>query len=81
MNKILRDSVPSEFFREFMDTRAAKFLDIPITKEVEGHKRRWPGKEKFVFFWWILANGYAVGWNENPSRGWSFPVVKLIFNA
>ena len=39
--------------------------------------KRWPSKEKFVFNWVILENNIAIGWNENPSRGWSFPVKKI----
>lgn len=39
-------------------------------------KGDWPGKHKFVWSWYVLNNGHAVGWNENPSRGWTFPVIK-----
>lgn len=38
----------------------------------------WPGTHKNVCWWVILEDGTAVGWNENPSRGWSFPSLKLI---
>jgi hypothetical protein len=34
-------------------------------------------KEKYVYNWCKLENGYAVGWNENPARGWSYPWKKL----
>lgn len=39
--------------------------------------KKWPGKQKNVFYWLELANGYAVGWNENISHGLTFPVLKL----
>lgn len=39
--------------------------------------KEWPGKQKDVHVWWELENGKAVGWNESPSRGWSFPVITL----
>jgi len=39
--------------------------------------RRWPGKQKHVTEWYELEGGYAVGWNENPALGWTFPVIKL----
>lgn len=75
--KLLRDCVPQEFFQEFMDTPAAKLLDVPVTSSHEGHISRWPGPHKNVHRWWKLQNGKAVGWNENPAKGWSFPVHKI----
>jgi hypothetical protein len=39
--------------------------------------RQWPGPQKDVHCWWELENGKAVGWNESPSKGWSFPVITL----
>ena len=35
------------------------------------------GTHKHVLNWVILENGYAVGFNENPSIGWSWPIKKL----
>jgi hypothetical protein len=37
----------------------------------------WPGPHKNVRYWVELDTGYAVGFNENPSHGWSFPIIKL----
>lgn len=52
-----------------------KFMFEPIVAEhTEGG---WAGTHKYVRFWCELANGYAVGFNENPARGWSYPVIKL----
>lgn len=74
----LRDVLPREFFAEFSNTRAAKLLDNEVAEchsMVEpGAYQRWPGREKNVFSWWKLVDGRCVGWNENPVRGWSFPV-------
>ncbi len=84
--KLLKDVLPIEFFGEFMKSGAAKHLDVQVVSEkefcfVDGIYEEipfdtWPGPQKHVYVWWILANGYAVGWNENPCRGWSFPVIK-----
>lgn len=72
--KRLRDCVPLEFIRHYTDNRAYKMLNVEVLSE---HRGYWIGSHKNVHCWWKLANGYAVGWNENPSVGWSFPVVKL----
>lgn len=73
----LRDVLPREFFQEFMNTRAATMLDVEVAEEIShsnNNMKRWPGIEKNVLNWWKLADGRCVGWNENVSRGWSFPV-------
>lgn len=74
----LRDVVPHEFFAEFRNTRAATMLDVEV-EQVYGLGddevwKSWPGPEKNVLNWWKLVDGRCVGWNENPARGWSFPV-------
>jgi hypothetical protein len=71
---------PQEFAAGIWDdTRSWKFRDVEVVEEYGyGEKwKPWPGTHKNVMNWCVLANGYAVGWNENPSRGWSFPVVKV----
>jgi hypothetical protein len=72
----LRDVLPIEFFDGGFDNSPAyKHLEREV---VTTHEHgRWKGKHKNVFVWWSLDNGYAVGWNENPSIGWSFPSIKL----
>ncbi len=81
MSKTLRDWVPPEFFNEHHKSPAARFLDVEIVEEISGEEalseKAWPGRHINVFQWCRLTNGYGVGFNENPSRGWSFPVVKL----
>jgi len=69
--------MPHEFVGgSYNDVPAYKYRDELVAAE---HllTKRWPGPHKNVSFWVELANGRAVGWNENPAIGWSFPVVKL----
>ena len=35
----------------------------------------WPGPHEHVRTWYVLDNGKAIGVNEDPDKGWSFPVV------
>lgn len=77
----LRDKLPHDFMMEFSRSKAAKFLDVEVIAE-HGHfsggdSKRWPGIQRHIYVWWELANGYGVGWNENPAIGWSFPTMKL----
>lgn len=75
-----KDLTLAEVLGEYLydDTiRAYGFKDIPVIKTVDCEKKKWPGKEKYVYVWYVLANGYAVGFNENPCMGYSFPVIKL----
>ncbi len=37
----------------------------------------WPGTQKNVHYWVVTENRHAIGMNENPSIGISFPVIKL----
>ena len=80
--KTLKDVMPTEFMcGSYDDTIAFKMADIIVMIEhcafwEQDEYIPWPGKQKNVYFWAELENGYAVGWNENPSRGWSFPVMK-----
>lgn len=74
--KTLRDVVPPEFQYEYMETPAMKLLDVEVVQEMDSFITRWPGHHKNIHVWWRLANGKCVGWNENPGRGWSFPIYK-----
>lgn len=77
----LRDKLPSGFMCEFGESKAAKFIDVEVVAEhgffSGGDNIRWLGKQRHAYVWWELANGYGVAWNENPSKGYSFPVMKL----
>jgi hypothetical protein len=78
----LRDVLPHEAVGgEYFGDRFQKFLDVEVTQVYglgDGERRKsWPGPHKNVMNWYALANGKAVGWNENDSRGWSFPVITV----
>lgn len=81
--KTLKDVMPGELIdRDCDKTRAYKMKDVVVVKEHcsmidQEEFKFWPGTHKNVYFWVVLENGNAVGWNENPSRGWSFPVIKM----
>lgn len=73
----LIDRLPYEFRSgEYEDSRAMKFSNVEVVKEYDTFKRPWIGTHKNVHVWFVLANRYAVGFNESPTRGWSFPVIK-----
>jgi hypothetical protein len=74
----LKDVMPHEFMGcEYDDSQARRYADVEVVEQFDGRYAAWLGKEKNVFFWVKLANGKAVGFNENPARGWSFPVVRI----
>ena len=84
----LKHAFPELIGIEYEDERAYKFRDVKVVKEhsrigVSGGKivdiryKKWIGTHKYVYNWVELENGYAVGMNENPSRGLSFPVVRI----
>lgn len=75
--KTLREVLPAEFTHgEYHASRAFALRDVPVLCKVDGTMpgQGWPGREANVMNWYVLASGHIVGWNENPSRGWSFPV-------
>ena len=70
----LHEVLPREFMGpEYDRSEARKFAHEEVESE---HNFNWPGKERNVAYWVTLKNGHHVGWNENPGRGWSFPVIK-----
>jgi hypothetical protein len=74
----LKDRLPIEFMGcEYENSKARKFSDIEVIQEFESYNEPWIGNHKNVHFWFVLENGYAVGFNENPAKGWSFPLIKL----
>ena len=76
----LREFLPREATGvEYRDTAVCRMADVEIVEQFEGFEKRWPGREKHVFHWCLLRTGHAVGWNENPARGWSFPVLSPRF--
>ena len=81
--RILESVMPKRFLsQKYERTKAYKFRSIPVKVEHcllhdQDNYKPWPGEQKNVFLWVELENGYAVGWNENPDNGWSFPVFKM----
>jgi len=84
--KTLRDWMMDEYFDSHQFdkkyVRLNKMLDIPIVKDSDelsvGDHMIWPEfKEKNIQSWVELENGWCVAFNENVSRGWSFPFKKL----
>jgi hypothetical protein len=71
----LREWLPREAVGgEYHGDPFQKYLDVEVVSE---HQFRWPGRHKNVINWCKLANGKAVGWNENDAIGWSFPVITV----
>ncbi len=66
------------------DEKIRKYFDCKVIKEFSMGSSSpfwmsWQefGTHKNVWNWWLLENGIAVGFNESPSIGWSWPVKKL----
>ena len=84
----LKDEFPELLGIEYRSERAFKFIDVEVVKKysrigvrygkiVNIPYKKWIGIHKYVHNWVELENGYAIGMNENPARGLSFPVVRM----
>jgi len=69
---------------EYVGEKAYSMKDVKVKAEYSTTEnsfgypvKPWLGKQKHVFFWVELVNGYAVAMNENPARGLFFPVMKV----
>lgn len=72
----LADVLPPEFMNgAYEESPAMPYAFMPVLAKYHKDQRPWPGTQRFVSVWFVLANGKAVGWNENPRLGWSFPVI------
>jgi hypothetical protein len=72
----LSDALPYEFLGgEYTESKAYALRDEAVAARFHAGEHPWPGRERYVSVWVRLTDGRAVGWNENPSRGWSFPVL------
>ena len=76
----LRDWLPYEALDE--EGAFIKHLDMEVVKRHRSSLEDtmyipWIGTHKNVYNWCVLENGIAVGWNENPSIGWSFPIKRI----
>lgn len=86
MEKILLDWLNEYYFDRCSD-HLKKLYDKKILKEFsmmtfEGSTTVWAswqefGTHKNVTNWVLIEGGYAVGFNENVSTGYSYPKVKL----
>ena len=83
--QLLKDWLPSQL--DTFGLKVEKFLDYEVLVDIgwmdsqtkPSDKYPFPFTHKNVMNWCIVSNGiktYAVGWNESPSIGWSFPVKK-----
>lgn len=75
----VREWLPGDFSEgEFAGARVCDLLDRKVLKKHytwrDGHG--WPGRHRNVVSWVEIEGGLAVGFNENPSVGWGFPVIK-----
>jgi len=77
--KTLRDVLPYEAYTSgaYVEDKFQEYLDYKVIETIEEYDSRFPFSHKNIYIWWILEGNIAVGWNENPSYGWSFPVKKL----
>ncbi len=79
MSKTLLDWLPAEVSLNDVPLCVKRKARLPVIDEKP--PGRWPGPHRNVHAWIIvgLPDGprYAVGWNESPRWGWSFPVIKL----
>ena len=74
----LKDALPNDFMEsEYKNCKARKFANVEVIKEYDSRDKRWIGKHKNITYWYELKNGYAVGINENPSRGLNFLVERI----
>lgn len=80
--RLLRDVLPQPSFERVIGTRTEKMLDAVVIRAYsvgdQDSWKSWPGSHSRVDAWWVLANGYAVGCNNSPSKGQSFPVFSLV---
>lgn len=73
----LRETLPEEY-RKSGSNNLWPHLDVQVrTEHFDKTAKPWPGPHKNVHCWWELENGYAVAWNENPSLGSSFTVMRM----
>jgi hypothetical protein len=72
----LVDVLPPEFTQgRFENSPAMPHVFVDVLETYRATERPWPGKHKNVAVWYVLADGKAIGFNENKQRGWSFPVI------
>lgn len=77
---LLRDWLPHD--NNITDEDSVfKFLNWNVVEDFNLENEH-PFRHKHIYNWCIVTDGkkhYAIGWNENQSIGWSYP-VKRIYN-
>lgn len=76
IGKLLKEVVPSEIDATAFSGMKS-LLNKPVTAAYESSENPWIGSYKNVNVWWIVNDTHMVGWNESPSRGWSFQVIPI----
>lgn len=80
---LLRDWLSDKDISDNEKKKLSKHMDVKVRSEYITHNGvsfiPWStfGTHKNVYNWILLENNLAVGWNENPAKGWSFPSKKL----
>ncbi len=71
---------PALLTGDFADSRAFTLRERSVIHVFDASCQRrwraWPGRHAYVRCWVVLDNGLAVGCNNNPLRGLSFPVLR-----
>ena len=75
--KTLIEWLPFDYQWGTVDYRIISHLNDIVVDEFDGRYIKWPGSHKNVINWCMLETGYAVGWNESPSIGWSFVIKNM----
>lgn len=75
--KQLKDWLPFDYTNSNVDDRIFGHTNNIVIQEFDGRNVKWPGTHKNVYNWCILDSGHAIGWNESPSKGWSF-IIKYL---
>ena len=81
-SKTLKDVLPydAQFEFEGRDKRLATLLNVGVLAQFDPRKpgEHWEGSpHRNIIVWFLLEDGHAVGFNENISVGWAFPVIRL----
>ncbi len=66
----------SQYGTSEFEQQIRTYADKKIVAEYDGTVVAFPQKRKTygnVYNWVLLEDGTSVGWNESPSKGWSFP--------
>ena len=69
--KTLKEHLPKEFNKDAM---AYRFRDAKVVKVVPSTDQKWMERYRHAKNWYILENGFAVGFNDDPKKK-SFPLV------